>query len=345
MEKTMLPIHARRSPAPLPGRLARAKSGLLPALLLVLLPALLAVLLAPGAGQCATTSSRTAPTQTALARDGAPVNTTAPREQLKEQLTEQLTSGGPDEPIEDTLPTVMPPDEDDLAATADPRQPAYPGVANGCIAQTEDGKPQISLYYPIFGNDAVDEKIRKWASDGVARFQEQVASGVRDEGDGDQKSRQWELSGNFEITRPAPNIVSVLFSIYAYTGGSHGSLELESQSYDLSSGRPLQLADVFGEPFVGISLLSKLAREELKKKLGDSADEDMIKSGTEPLPENFTLLSFTPRGLYLDFPPYQVASWADGRQRLFIPLEKLATAHPRQTIWPNAPDVSDKQVK
>ena len=294
---------------------------------------------APNMGHCADNKAG----QVALARDKAPVGAMpAPADNVG-QLTEQLTSGGPDEPIEDTLPVVMPPDEEDLAASADPRQPAYPGVANASIGQTEEGKAQISLYYPIFGNEAVDEKIRQWATAEVARFQRQD-TGSSDTEEGGQK-RQWELSGNFEITRPNANIVSVLFSIYTYTGGTHGSLDLVSQSYDLTDGHALQLADAFGEPFVAISLLSKLAREELKKKLGDGGDEEMIKSGTEPLPENFTLLSYTPKGLYLDFPPYQVASWADGRQRLFIPLEKLATAHPRQSIWPNAPDMSKTQVK
>lgn len=276
----------------------------------------------------------------ALARDGAPVGSMpAP----SGQLTEQLTSGGPDEPIEDTLPVIMPPDEDDIAASADPRQPAYPGVANGCVSQTEDGKPQISLYYPIFGNEKVDDQIKEWATARVALFQNQTAGEASTEDS--RHGRQWELSGNFEVTRPVPNMVSVLFSVYSYTGGTHGSLELVSQSYDLANGHALELADMFGEPFVAVSLLSKLAREQLKKKLGDSGDDDMIKSGTEPLPENFTLLSLTPKGLYLDFPPYQVASWADGRQRLFIPLEKLATAHPRQSVWPNAPDMSETRVK
>ena len=280
--------------------------------------------------------------QTALARDGAPVGAMpAPTG----QLTEQLTTGGPDEPIEDTVPAIMPPEEEDFATSADPRQPAYPGVANGCISQVEEGKAQISLYYPIFGNDSVDAKIRQWATARVEQFQQQVAGEGQRTSEGGQNNRQWELSGNFEVTSPTPNIVSVLFSIYSYTGGSHGSLDLVSQSYDLSDGHSLALADIFGEPFVGVSVLSKLARQELKKKLGDSADEDMIKSGTEPLPENFTLLSLTPKGLYLDFPPYQVASWADGRQRLFIPLAALATAHPRQSIWPNAPAVSGTQVK
>lgn len=300
---------------------------------------LVLLLCGPGVGLCADNKAGTV----ALARDKAPVGAMpAPGE----QLTEQLTSGGPDEPIEDTLPAVMPPDEDDLAASADPRQPAYPGVANASISLAEEGKAQISLYYPIFGNEAVDEKIRQWAAAQVEQFQRQDAgsSAVSGTEEGGQK-RQWEMSGNFEITRPVANIVSVLFSVYTYTGGTHGSLDLVSQSYDLADGHALQLADAFGEPFVAISLLSKLAREELKKKLGDGADEEMIKSGTEPLPENFTLLSYTPKGLYLDFPPYQVASWADGRQRLFIPLEKLATAHPRQSIWPNAPDMSKTQVK
>ncbi len=294
----------------------------------------------PSMGHCAAKEAG----QVALARDKAPVGAMpAPAEQTIGPLTEQLTSGGPDEPIEDTLPAVMPPDEEDLAANADPRQPAYPGVANGNISQTEEGKAQISLYYPIFGNEAVDEKLRQWATEQVEQFQKQDAGTAATE-EGGQK-RQWELSGNFEITRPVANIVSVLFSIYTYTGGTHGSLDLVSQSFDLAGGHALQLADVFGEPFVAVSLLSKLAREELKKKLPDGGDEEMIKSGTEPLPENFTLLSYTPKGLYLDFPPYQVASWADGRQRLFIPLEKLATAHPPQSIWANAPDMSKTQVK
>ena len=59
----------------------------------------------------------------------------------------------------------------------------------------------------------------------------------------------------------------------------------------------------------------------------------MIHDGTVPVAENFSALALVPGGVRVYFQPYQVAPWAAGAQRVFIPLEKLAPAGPLRLLW------------
>ena len=67
--------------------------------------------------------------------------------------------------------------------------------------------------------------------------------------------------------------------------------------------------------------------------LGGGRVDSMIHDGTEPLADNFSALAMVPGGVRVYFQPYQVAPWAAGTQRVFIPLEKLAPAGPLHLLW------------
>ena len=67
--------------------------------------------------------------------------------------------------------------------------------------------------------------------------------------------------------------------------------------------------------------------------LGGGRVDSMIHDGTEPLADNFSALALVPGGVRVYFQPYQVAPWAAGTQRVFIPLEKLAPAGPLHLLW------------
>jgi hypothetical protein len=64
--------------------------------------------------------------------------------------------------------------------------------------------------------------------------------------------------------------------------------------------------------------ISSLAIEQLLRS-NDHLDPDWVRRGAAPNLDNFTMFNLTDTGLVVTFPPYQVASWADGPKEVTIP--------------------------
>ncbi|WP_304680283.1 DUF3298 and DUF4163 domain-containing protein [uncultured Desulfovibrio sp.] len=219
-----------------------------------------------------------------------------------------------------------------------PEQTVYPGVVNERIQRGGDGKPAISLYYPVLNQAVVDADIRRWATD-VADAYEEEAGRAGDGPDGEKPASygMWDLTGLFELSRPCESVVSVTFNVYSYTGGAHGNLNITCLNYDLRTGRRLSLADMFKDPEKALQLMSAWSLKELVLALGEDAQDDMLRDGVAPDLNNFSNLTLTPQGLRIEFQPYQVAPWSAGPQRVDMPLSELAAAGPEALIWPHAP--------
>lgn len=231
------------------------------------------------------------------------------------------------------------PSENEIASdSTDPEQPTYPGVTTARILRGGNGKPGIRIHYPVTGNAAVDEDLKKWLTDRADSFEKESDAETGDGGERPDNYSQWELSVSFAISKPQPEIFSVIFNVYSYQGGVHGNLSIVCRNYNLSTGKRLDLSDLFRNPEKALVLMSAWSRKELSKNLGKDADDAMIHAGTEPDTANFGNLMLIPEGLNIEFSPYQVASWAEGQQQVVMPLSELAEAGPERNIWPNAPE-------
>ena len=129
-----------------------------------------------------------------------------------------------------------------------PEQAVYPDVLNEHIQRGGNGNPAVSLYYPVLHQTAVDEAIRRWATDVADAYEKEVGKADGPDGEKPSSYGMWDLTGLFELTRPSEGVVSVTFSVYSYTGGAHGNLEITCLNYDLRTGRRLDLADLFKDP-------------------------------------------------------------------------------------------------
>ncbi|MBD5538818.1 MAG: DUF3298 and DUF4163 domain-containing protein [Desulfovibrio sp.] len=219
---------------------------------------------------------------------------------------------------------------------ATPEQSIYPGVMNIHIQSGGDGTPKVSLNYPAFKTEAVDADIRAWAEAVVRSYEEEVRAGIAPDGEKPGSYGVWELSGMYSLERPSPQVVSVIFNIFSYTGGAHGNLVINCRNYDLASGKRLDFADLFKNPEKALELMSAYARESLTKSLGEESDEEMIREGTAPELNNFGELALTPAGVTIQFQPYQVGPWSAGPQQVEMPLAALASAGPEGSVWPDA---------
>ena len=118
-----------------------------------------------------------------------------------------------------------------------------------------------------------------------------------------------ELSVTYELTRPTQTVESILWTVWSYMGGAHGQLSLVAHNYEVETGYPVLLEDLFLDP------------------------DDMLQAGTEPVESNFQIFVLLSDGLRIHFPPYQVAPWAMGPQSVDITLKELNMAKPDMKFW------------
>lgn len=151
------------------------------------------------------------------------------------------------------------------------------------------------------------------------------------------------LDLDFDVARHTSDFVSVLANGSAFTGGAHRMPIQASFNLFLGSGKLVSLADLFTDPGAALNALSSECRRQLQARfesqLREQAPATMtaqqvasniqsmrhwVEQGTQPQPGNFDVflvdgLDSKAIGLTLIFPPYQVASYADGPQQVEVP--------------------------
>lgn len=226
------------------------------------------------------------------------------------------------------------------AENSAPLQGTYPDVENLALRTGGNGDPASVIWYPHVGNEKVDKLLREFAEAQSREYDNEVRDGLGENGEKPESWSTWEQTGFFTLERPQPDILSVMFNIYSYIGGAHGQLAVTVLNFDLKTGRQLGFNDLFGNPQKALAIMSELTAGKLRKNLGEDADEDMIRDGTEPTEANFSNLSLLPGGLAVEFQPYQVGPWSIGQQQVDLSLEELAPAAPNPAIWPKLADSS-----
>lgn len=117
--------------------------------------------------------------------------------------------------------------------------------------------------------------------------------------------------------------VSYVYSIYLDTLGAHPNAFFRTFTFDQKTGASLAIGDLFTPRSDYLKRLSAITRFELDKSLGEFADVDYINQGTTAEALNFQSFAIESNALVIIFPPYQVAPYAAGIQKVSIPLSQL----------------------
>lgn len=117
-----------------------------------------------------------------------------------------------------------------------------------------------------------------------------------------------------------PRLLSLIFEEYRDTGGAHGNYAYATFVLDLKSGQRLELGDLFTDQPAALSVLSEMAARRLNLALGGAP----FPEGYAPKAENYQAFVLDGADIVVTFPPYQVASFAEGTQTL-----RVALNHPR----------------
>lgn len=197
----------------------------------------------------------------------------------------------------------------------------------------------IDVRYPRLGQAVVDDDLTRWAAHIVAAFRQGLAepdAGAEPmNGAPDPNARHFvnELKVTYDVTRASARVATAIFSIWTYTGGAHGNLDIITLNYDMASGARLAPEDIFADTGGALALLASYCYDALAETLGDDRADDMLRSGTSPDADNYASLALTPEGVRVHFPPYQVAPWSAGPQQVDVPLGVLIDAGPRLDLW------------
>ena len=207
-----------------------------------------------------------------------------------------------------------------------------PGIIEHSLVRGATDAPglQFHINYPSVGSKEIDADIRQWVTGLADAF---AANATAFTLPGVEDPLPSELWGSYAIAAPSPAGLSLTFEIWTYTGGAHGNLDVLTLNYSLLTGQRLGLVDLFEDPDAALQIMSAWAYKKLSQRLGGMRQEQTLRTGLTPVPENFASLTLVPEGVRMNFQPYQVAPWAAGAQKVTIPLEELLPARPLLRLW------------
>ena len=133
----------------------------------------------------------------------------------------------------------------------------------------------------------------------------------------------WLLDSDTRIIySSADGLVSLLETIYAYTGGAHGNSGFVAHNLLIEAGgiRILDLRDMFLPRSNFMALLGPLILEDLRRQGAAWVLDGTVTALQEPDLQTFSL---SPRGLVFYFEPYLMGPFSQGSFEVFMPYEPL----------------------
>jgi len=130
----------------------------------------------------------------------------------------------------------------------------------------------------------------------------------------------WGYGYDCAVVYHSEKLVSLLATIYSYTGGAHGNIGYESSSFWIQDGKaiPLHLANLFLPNSVYLKVLSDYCIKELLKQGADWVVNGNVTSFKE---EDLRAFTLSPRGIEFVFAPYAVGPYAQGSHSVTLPYK------------------------
>jgi len=181
---------------------------------------------------------------------------------------------------------------------------------------TLDGLPPVALaalykqqrqqFFKEYREDATDTRPAAADTAGIGSY----APGL-----------SYEDQTNTYVLYRQTNLLSLAFFRYNFSGGAHGSYSSTAASYDLRTGRRLRYADIFRPE----------ASQQLPALLGQAVRPLVGLAPTDPLDKQLFVkqmpvthnVYLTTGGAVFIYQPYEIAAYAQGEVRVFLPLATI----------------------
>lgn len=201
------------------------------------------------------------------------------------------------------------------------------------IRQEETDITSIDITYPTInealpGARQANEVIQNELDLRISQFEKEASSSLEDATDLPETIKSY-AEGGYVVEYENDRLVSLLFSAEWYLrGAAHPYHTIHPYVFDKKLGKLVPVQDLFKPNSSYLDYVSSYARADLvqQSKEGDAGftyDEEMLKSGTEAVLENFRHALPLKEGLVFYFDEYQVAPYAAGSQQVVVPYGKL----------------------
>jgi len=188
---------------------------------------------------------------------------------------------------------------------------------------------EIEMAFPRTGIAALDKTFADWVDGMVAEFEAGAKADFASfttQNDGELPPWTYSLYLGFDVPRNDDAMLVFDFDESIYQGGAHPNHDIITFNFTMPDAWRVYLPEIFaGKP--ALDRISALAIADLSKQLlgpDSMSDPDWVKSGAGPQWSNFQDFLLLEDRLVIRFPPYQMAAYAAGEQRVEIPLESLS---------------------
>lgn len=130
-------------------------------------------------------------------------------------------------------------------------------------------------------------------------------------------NEKFDFRSNYEIAYNDFEILSIVQWYYVYSGGAHGNTYFKTVTYNIETGKFLEMKDLFKEGVDYQTLLTDLVKGEIEAR-GDKAQGFYFEKV-----DDHTLFYLTKSGLVMLFSPYSIAPYVAGDVRVHIPWWKI----------------------
>lgn len=132
----------------------------------------------------------------------------------------------------------------------------------------------------------------------------------------------WEMDGTSEILFQNEKIINIKTEYYLYTGGAHGNSGVHSFFFDSKTGKNISKEKMFTD----LNEFSRFAEKKFREKFNIRPESNINSTGFMFEDDVFHLpetILFTKKGILLLYNNYEIASYSDGQQELFIPFKEI----------------------
>lgn len=185
----------------------------------------------------------------------------------------------------------------------------------------------VKLDIPVISgieNSEVQKKINDKIQNTIMATKDSIEKMAIEDGELNKKTgydvRQYNVTSQYDITYIEGNILSVVLTIYQYTGGAHGSSNKIAYNFDLNTGNYGVLNDFFGNNLSYRSIILDKIKSEMIKEPGKYFSDSIKNLNGIPYNQNFYM---DKDGVIVYFGEYEIAPYASGIPEFKIPYSAL----------------------
>jgi hypothetical protein len=191
-------------------------------------------------------------------------------------------------------------------------------------SQKRPGYWEAAASYPRFGGGSplaifANSSLDRIAKEDVARFVKEIKTDYESEG---KPPNPYAFDTKPTISVANKSLISLYFQAYQDLGGAHPAYWFETFSCAMMAGKPkvLHLQDLFKSGEKAIEIVSPLVIAKLKEMEASEVVNGTIKELDDNQANRFVV---TQSGITFLFPPYDVASYAEGNLIVKVSFAEL----------------------